>query len=784
MYRIVKNRKTYRQTLSNGVRTMGLQSVCIRMQMGIQLLVFFIGCLFIFDMNPAYAHPDVRSVDDKTQKKLTIVSIPGLSFYELNEDGLKLLPNILKIVEHGSVGAMNVRTPERGIADSYLTMGSGKASIFRKLPQPMQQEEPWQDQSAHDLYTRFNGELPGPADVLFPAMKSLITLNSRSLHGAESGLLGETLDVNGVARYVFGNSDRGYLNADQGLQRWAPLLLVDRKGTVVHGKIGQETVMNDPARPFGISTNYGRLLEWVRNVSGPAVVLVELGDLDRLYADRANYDPARFQLLKSTILSEIDMFIGALASQDAEHKTGPFSLWIVSPAVNEDASKQRLLLAPWIIYDEDEQEYASVMSSATTRQAGIVANVDFAPTILSLLGIRVPNEMIGHPVIAKASEMHWARFLNELQWIAQVYKLRPSLLYTFVLYEILVLLLGLLAAFIGWRNSLRWLKIPLLSVLIAPLVMLLLGYVHGVSSFVVTVLFVATMFGIAWAAGKMPLIHGLICIAGFNAIVILFDGITGATAMKRSVLGYDVMYGARYYGIGNEFMGVLIGSSILFVSLALHLFQNRERNSGGQRMVRVLIVGGMIGILLYLALPVLGTNAGGAITGTVAFGFACWRWFAEKGEHISLRWSYILASIAVFGLIGIAGLWIMNTAIPAFSDAESHIGRAMKQLTSGDFKTIGNITLRKLSMNRHLIGVSSWSKVLITSLFVMAVLTVRPRGVFRRWQEQYPLIMSGYAATMIGAIIGLAVNDSGIVTAATMIVFVAAPMLLFKLSEL
>ena len=33
--------------------------------------------------------------------------------------------------------------------------------------------------------------------------------------------------------------------------------------------------------------------------------------------------------------------------------------------------------------------------------------------------------------------------------------------------------------------------------------------------------------------------------------------------MRYSPLGYDPVGGARFYGIGNEYMGVLVGSSIL-----------------------------------------------------------------------------------------------------------------------------------------------------------------------------------------------------------------------------
>jgi cell division protein FtsX len=65
----------------------------------------------------------------------------------------------------------------------------------------------------------------------------------------------------------------------------------------------------------------------------------------------------------------------------------------------------------------------------------------------------------------------------------------------------------------------------------------------------------------------------------------------------------------------------------------------------------------------------------------------------------------------------------------------------------------------------------------------MAVMLLKPRGLFRSWQTRYPFLMHGFAACTIGAVAALAFNDSGIVAAATMIVYVAVPMLLLRLDE-
>ena len=43
-----------------------------------------------------------------------------------------------------------------------------------------------------------------------------------------------------------------------------------------------------------------------------------------------------------------------------------------------------------------------------------------------------------------------------------------------------------------------------------------------------------------------------------NGFGILLDTVTGVSA-KICCIDYDPMGGARYYGIGNEYMGVLLG---------------------------------------------------------------------------------------------------------------------------------------------------------------------------------------------------------------------------------
>ena len=47
---------------------------------------------------------------------------------------------------------------------------------------------------------------------------------------------------------------------------------------------------------------------------------------------------------------------------------------------------------------------------------------------------------------------------------------------------------------------------------------------------------------------------------------LLIDMLTGSHLMQRNLLGYSAIEGARYYGIGNEAMGVLIGALLVLAA--------------------------------------------------------------------------------------------------------------------------------------------------------------------------------------------------------------------------
>jgi hypothetical protein len=773
MIRIVKNVMTVLFRESGGFMKFGQKMI-----MGLFLLI----CLVSGWMQPGSA----RSVESANAKeadarKVTIVSIPGLSFKELEGSMLQRLPQLERLLRQGRIGALNVRTQIRGIEDSYLTIGAGAPAAAKSMVNAFHREERINGQTAIDLYARFHGTAPVGAQIVVPEIAALIKQNAEQHYGTQTGLLGHTLRHHGVEIQVYGNRDRGFNdNTDSDMRkRHAALMVMDREGAIGAGDIGDNTLITAAQMPYGVKTNYEFIYQEWKKAKSPGVIVIELGDLDRLYDQYDLYSEETFAKLKVQILKETADFLHKLSTEMRPEDI----MWMMSPMTHGEAMKEKSMLTPIFYYKPGLEE--GLLISSTTRRHGIAANYDLGTSVLHNFGIAAPEDMVGLPLAADATPFALEHLLKELDRIERVYILRPQLLYPFVTYEVIVLIISLIIVLRGWQSGIKSMRIPLLSILSAPLILLWMGWLAGTSSSVLTVFFIATLLAMSWLTGRLPILAALGITATTVSLFILFDGLSGADAMKRSVLGYDPMIGARYYGIGNEYMGVLIGAVILGVSVWLQQWHDSPSLDGSIRRYRHMIATGVglifIGIVAYMAAPGLGTNAGGAVTATIALGVAWVRFFC--GSLLKeVRWGRITLLLSGLLLLSFGGLWLLNVVLPQNSAEQSHIGRALHLLFSGRLDLIMTIMLRKLAMNWHLIGVSSWSKVLITSMFVMTVMVMRPRGVFGKWQVRYPYIMYGFSANTVGAITALIFNDSGIVAAATMIGYVAVPMLLLKLT--
>ncbi|WP_238472867.1 hypothetical protein [Desulforamulus profundi] len=86
-------------------------------------------------------------------------------------------------------------------------------------------------------------------------------------------------------------------------------------------------------------------------------------------------------------------------------------------------------------------------------------------------------------------------------------------------------------------------------------------------------------------------------------------------------------------------------------------------------------------------------------------------------------------------------------------------------------------------MNMKLLRYTVWSRILLASLAVLALLFYRPRGVMENIRLKYPYLFKGFIGVVTGALVAFAFNDSGVVAAATTMIFGAPPLVYLVLSE-
>lgn len=773
------------------------------------------------------AHTEVEKSTKANEEKghFLLVSIPSLSFIEwpltYEESSHPFLSDLMK---KGIPGSMNVRNAYRGLASMYLTMGAGAPALATEAMQAYKQSERCNGTSSGTLYLRYTGKRTN-AEVVIPQYAGATILNEEKPYFPNPGMLGQLLAEAGIERQVIGSLDQFSHKASinqvaetfdactqQYHARLAPLLLMDEQGTIPRGSFAQTLYQVDDRRPFGIRTDYHAYFAEIKDhlqadTSDAAVMMLELGDLHRLYIEKDFHTPHHFSEIKHEILSEMGDFINLLIAQLRSNDR----LLVLSPSYPKEAAEERLMLTPLIMFSPEMADQSSqyLLTSDSTRRPGIVSYADIAPTILAHFGIPKPLEMKGNPIFpttilkdiktAHKSESPPRSFniykLSQDQLKASsIYKLRVYFLYGFAIYEVLVLIAGLLSATRIFVFNMSWLNFFLHSLIWAPVVMLWSSWLSA-SQLIHAAFIVAITLVLSFISSRKRPLNALISIGAVTVFSILFDGIIGNPWMKYSILGYDPMIGARFYGIGNEYMGVLIGAAFLLIAVSLQYFlddwhkhlehtrDSRIRIHRRKRWLRIGFLGAtvlLICLLGYMMHPQLGTNAGGAITILLA---GAWLWLRLFGivydKTIPMRQILWIS----LGTLTIAGLCfiIVNVTYTGTPSSKSHIGVALEHMLAGNYEQIHGIIVRKLQMNWRLINISAWSKVFITSLLVLVVGLIRPWGVFKIWMQKSPLLVTGFAAIIIGALIALVFNDSGIVAAATMMVYAAVPMLIVQL---
>ncbi|MDH7576317.1 MAG: hypothetical protein QHH75_00570 [Bacillota bacterium] len=622
--------------------------------------------------------------------------------------------------------------------------------------------ETYQRQDPLSLFRARTGFTPDPKNLVVIDLPLIVRANETGQVKVFPGALGDALRQKGLRTGVLGNADLPGTP-----QRSMAVIAMDSRGIIDAGNTSTELLRSHQEGLLGFRTDYQALkTNFLSLQEETDFLVIDLGDLVRLEQNKDYLNNEVYLRERKLILQEFDQFLGwLLKNTDLRHSQVIVASLVPTPGA---LSAKRLFTFIGVLGEETSP---GLLLSPTTRRAGIVTLYDIAPSILKYLGAPGFNTMGGRPWTVTPAVNNLEILKNLEARTVFISNLRPPLVKGYVLLHLIVLAGILLFLLFEPRKS-KYLSPFLLALIAVPFVLLLMGSFTAFSTWLYMMLFFSfvaiLVLGSVWLVRNKDLDPLLVlCLATVG--LLLGDTLAGSMLQKNSVLGYDPMAGARFYGIGNEYMGVLLGATLMGVSLFV---QRLRRISWGTFLLVGII---MLFIVSLVGAPQWGSNFGGTVAFLVAFSYTFSRFL-----QIPIRGREVVL-IGIIVIVICSGLFILDYFRPP--ELRSHFGQLISALRTTGGTALWEVINRKLAMNYRLIKYTIWTRVLIGTLLALGILFYRPIGIFRRVLEKYPALAAGLEGSLLGALVALVFNDSGIVAAATALIFPAATLFFLVLRE-
>ncbi len=724
------------------------------------LLVF--GATAVLWVSSARAAP-IDSAPETPERQVILLITDRLSYPLLyGRSG----PVLRSIIAQSTSGLMNARAGSPTGESGYLSIGAGARAVAgSEGGQAYQREENVGGIPAALGYLKNSGRFPS-GQVCHLQINTLIGKNSKLNYPVTIGNLGQQLAERSLVTAVFGNADHDLPN------RSAVLIAMDQQGEVDLGRVDRGILREDPLFPYGHRTDIHKLSQCVAEVqSGASLIVVEFGDFARLDQYWGQLSPQRQQALLEQTMGELDLLLADLSAL----VKGGTVLALVTPTPPVNLPGEGESLVPCFFLSNPASP--GLLLSAATRRPGLIINTDLAPAFISYLEGDAGAITAG-PVISVYPHRDTSAFLDRLyNRTGLIYRQRPVLLkgYVLILIGLLLVSLGGLLLGIPAVAGLNW---GFKFIMLVPLTALILGRWPGfpAESVYLSVILLAGSTGVLLLLLSLFRSKGdqtiWIVVGLATALMLLVDTLGGANLQQFSLLSYDPIAGARYYGIGNEYMGVLIGSTLLGSITAIggvpaEKLISRVEAGQSSRPAAIIVFLFYLFIIYLFSAPYFGANLGGTLTAAVAFG-AAW-----AGLGVFKR-ADLLPAMIYFLMVALLLLGIFNFLVRA--GLPSHVGRLGEAVTREGQFALWETVVRKLTMNWRLIRYSIWSRALIVLLGVMVVLCFYPVGVLKHLYRQHPEMLQVSAAGGIGALAALLTNDSGVVAAALMLLYTVLPL--------
>lgn len=678
-----------------------------------------------------------------------------------NFKNIKFLANRLE--NSGYLGMMNIRG-DKGYDDrrNYASMGAtGRVNILPETPVDFSQIE------GKNLYKYATGQSPKKINLL--SVNNLDQYNqSNGEFKSKMGYLGDTLSSNGKKIGILGNSD--YYDMVTGHEirnRDFALMVMDSRGRIEEGNVDFIN-KKDQSFPFGISTDYDKLKDETKKYYAKTdLLMVNLGDTFRLDEYKVNLNSKTYARMKYRVYNKVSDYLEYVFRMAGKNDT----IYILGsfPSKLDYANNRRL--APLVRFDMSESGKGLLLSS-TTRRVGVFANLDLGVDILNRFGLK-NKEMVGRQLTNKTMDNRDDYMTKEYKKIVAISSIRMTIINIYVAVISVSWILGALAL---WQRDklpkkhkkkiLNFLKEMVKLGLIMPLAFLSAPILRPGSQAQVT-LSIVFMTVLLYILGSRIFKNDDLKQVGFYSILmillIVVDSVISTPLMQSNIMSYDPMIGARYYGIGNEYEGATIGSAILGIAILLEY----------KKIPKLWVAIFLFAVLITSAYPSMGANVGGAISESIAyiafFLLIC-------GIKIDFKKSVLVVAITALIVAVFATADIML-------GMGSHLGNFVVQVFRNGPMEIVTVFARKIDMNIQLAQTTVWVNILLVGLLILGFTIFRPNRHFGYMKERYKIVYDGYLAIMVGCVVTLLVNDSGIIAAATDSIYLLIPVIIILINK-
>ena len=416
---------------------------------------------------------------------------------------------------------------------------------------------------------------------------------------------------------------------------------------------------------------------------------------------------------------------------------------------------------------------AGLLESSSTRQPGLVVLTDLTPTVLGWLGRGVPSGVVGAQLtrgdrgpLDPAIRSLVARDTAEQVWLST----HNGFFWAYALADAAVLA-AITLAFWGAAGEqrgrrARWWRVAGVFAASVPVGTFLANLVpwsqsaHPAVALYAAAAALAAIVGLAALAGPWrrdpfgP--FGMICL--FTLIVLGIDVITGSRLQLETPFGLSVLEGGRFYGIGNEALGIY-GITALFGAAWLATVARRRFPSSRRRAVAA------AGVVAVFAVVASGWPGFGAKVGGTLAMVPCFALLLMAVAGIRLNWRRVLL-VAVSGLALFAVFALISYFTPVAG--KSHIGAFAADVLHGH---AGSVLLRKIHSNVGTLSVSMFSPLIPVVVLVTGLMLWRP-GWFGlktmpRAYAAVPWLRPVLAVLWLMPVLGWFCDDSGVIVPAT-----------------